>query len=79
MEAFSAIMKSSLLFVSLELILKFTAEIQMYSLLYTYTAFELPQINYEGFNGKKYQFMYGLAISTLVDPADVCNHHDLTC
>ena len=51
----------------------------MYALLCTYTAFELPQINYEGFNGKKYQFMYGLVISTLVDPADACNHHDLTC
>ena len=36
-----------------------------------YAAFELPQINYKSFNGRKYQFMYGLTVSTLVDPADV--------
>lgn len=39
------------------------------------TAFELPQVNYKYYNGKKYQFMYGLAISTLVDPADVSSTH----
>lgn len=34
-------------------------------------AFELPQINYDSFNGRKYQFMYGLEMYTVLDPTDV--------
>ena len=34
-------------------------------------AFEFPQVNYEHYNGRKYQFMYGLGMTTSVDPADV--------
>ena len=66
MEAFSVIMKSSVRSVSIRL-----EYIISLLILSHYAAFELPQINYKSFNGRKYQFMYGLTVSTLVDPADV--------
>lgn len=36
-------------------------------------AFDFPQINYKNFNGKRYNFAYGVTMEkALADEADVC-------
>ena len=69
MVAFSVVMKSSVQFVSACTMITHRTH-SFRSCITNLIAFEFPQINYKGFNGRRYNFAYGVAVENA--NLDVC-------